>query len=105
MANNSMSRTSANTKADTFTFRLDPALKLALTHAATDARMPPAELVRSLVRAHLAGKEQRAFEAEAHRQSLAIAKRAADPTSDEARVMAEIDADLESGVFADTWKA
>ena len=100
-----MSRMSANPKADSFTFRLDPALKAELTHAASEARMPPAELVRSLVRAHLAGQERRAFEAEARRQSLAIAELALDPSSDEARVMAEIEADLESGAFAGTWKA
>ena len=100
-----MSRTSTSPKGDTFTFRLDPALKGALTQAASEARMPPAELVRALVRAHLAGNQQRAFEAEARRQSQAIAQRAADPSSDEARVMAAIEADLESGVFSDTWKA
>ena len=100
-----MSRTSTNPKADTFTFRLDPALKAALTRAASEARMPPAELVRGLIRAHLAGEERRAFEVEARRQSLVIAQRADDPSSDEARVMAEIEADLESGAFAETWKA
>ena len=100
-----MPRTSANPKADTFTFRLDPTLKADLNRAAYEAHMPPAELVRALVRAHLAGKERRAFVAEARRQSLAIAQRADDPSSDEARVMAEIEADLENGAFADTWKA
>ena len=100
-----MPRTSTNPRADSFTFRLDPALKVALTHAAADARMPPAELVRTLVRTHLAGRERRAFEVEARRQSLAIAQRAADPSTDEARIMAEIEADLDTGVFADTWKA
>lgn len=100
-----MSRTSANPKAETFTFRLDPALKAELTRAALEARMPPAQLVRALVRAHLAGQEQRAFEAEARRQALSIAQRALDPSGDEARVMAEIEADLDSGVFADPWKA
>ena len=100
-----MSRTFTYPKADTFTFRLDPALKAALTDAASEARMPPAELVRTLLRAHLAGKERRAFEVEARQQSLAIAQRASDPTSDEARVLAEIEADLESGAFAETWKA
>ena len=43
--------------------------------------------------------------AEARRQSLAIAERAADPTSDEYAVMREIEAELDRDDFADEWKA
>ena len=100
-----MPRTSANPKGDTFSFRLEPALKAELTRAAAEASMPPAQLVRALVRAHLAGKARRDFEAEARRQAHSIAQRALDPSTDEARVMAEIEGDLDTGVFADTWKA
>jgi hypothetical protein len=100
-----MSRISARPKGETFTFRLDPALKAALTRSAADEHMQPAELMRELVRNHLAGKERRVFEAEARRQSLAIAQRACDPNSDEAQVMREIDADLERDDRADEWKA
>ena len=96
---------SEHPKGETFTFRLEPSLKASLAQAASDARISPAELVRVLVRAHLAGRERRAFEAEARRQSMAIARRALDPASDEARVMSEIESDLDADVFAETWKA
>jgi len=100
-----MPRTSDTPKDETFTFRLDSALKVALTRSAADEHMQPAELVRKLVRNHLAGKERRAFEAEARRQSLAIADRARNPKSDEAQVMREIDGGLERDDFAEEWKA
>jgi hypothetical protein len=100
-----MPRASDTPNGETFTFRLDPALKAALTRSAADEHMRPAELVRKLVRNHLAGKERRAFEAEARRQSLAIAERARNPNSDEAQVMREIEADLERDDFANEWKA
>jgi hypothetical protein len=98
-------RTSDTPKGETFTFRLDPAMKVALTRSAADEHMQPAELLRRLVRDHLVGKERRAFEAEARRQSRAIAERAGDPKSDDAQVMREIAADLERDDFADEWKA
>jgi hypothetical protein len=100
-----MPRTSDTPKGETFTFRLDPALKVALSRSAADEHMQPAELLRMLVRDHVAGKERRAFEAEARRQSRAIADRARDPKSDEAQVMREIEAGLERNDFADEWKA
>lgn len=97
-----MPRTNTDPKADTFTFRLDPALKAALTQSALEERKQPAELVRQLVRDHLAIKQRQAFEAEARRQCQKINARARDPKSDEAKVMRELDADLEE--FADQWK-
>lgn len=89
-------------KSDTFTFRLDAAMKAALTRSAAAERKQPAELMRELVRDHIAGKERRAFEAEAHRQCLVINAGARDPDSDEARVMRELEAHLEP--FADEWR-
>jgi hypothetical protein len=100
-----MRRTSSTPKGETFTFRLEPALKEALARSAADAHMQPAELVRELVRDHVAGKERHAFEVEARRQSQAVAQRARDPHNDEAQVMREIDAGLERDDFADEWKA
>lgn len=100
-----MSRTSTNPKGETFTFRLDPELKAALVRSADDEQMQPAELLRALVRDHLAERERRAFEAEARRQSLAIAARARDPNSDEARVMDELAAALEDEALGAEWKA
>ena len=100
-----MPRTSASLKGETFTFRLDPALKDGLTRSAAAEHMRPAELVRALVRDHLAEKQRREFESEARRQSLAIARRAGDPDSDEARVMRGIENDLEHDLAAGEWKA
>jgi len=96
---------STASKADTFTFRLDPALKSALRRAAKEERLPPAELLRLLVREHLARKARGAFEAEARRQSLLVAGGLADPAGDEAQVMREIEAGLHRDDFADTWKS
>lgn len=67
--------------------------------------MQLAELIRELLRDHLADKERRAFEVEARRQSLAIAQRAQDPASDEALALREIEADLDRNDFAGEWKA
>ena len=100
-----MPRTSNAPKVETFTFRLDPALKAELTRSAEDEHTQPAELVRRLVRDHLAARERRAFEAEARRQSLAVAQRSRDPSSDEAQVMRDLEGGLDRDDFADAWKA
>lgn len=57
------------------------------------------------MRAYVKQRERRAFEAEAHRQSRAIAERAKEPNSDEYAVMREIEADLDRDDFAGEWKA
>ena len=57
------------------------------------------------MRAYVKQRERRVFEAEAHRQSLAIAERAKDPNSVEYAVMREIEADLDRDYFAGEWKA
>ena len=97
-------RRPSSTKDETFTFRLDPGLKAALTRSASTAHMQPAELMRALVRDHLAEQERRALAAEARRQSQAIARRARDASGDEAQVMAELEAELDRGDAADEWK-
>jgi len=102
---NPMPRTVSNVKGETFTFRLDPALKDGLARSAAAERVHPAELVRSLVRDHLAEKQRRDFEAEARRQSLAVARRAQDPASDEAQVMRDIDSGLEHDQAGGGWTA
>ena len=100
-----MARSSDALKGETFTFRLEPALKAALARSAKEERLQPAELLRELVRAHLADRERRAFEAEARRQSLAIAARAGQPDSDDAQVMREIEGRLDADDFGSAWKA
>ncbi len=73
--------------ADTVTFRLDPALKAELTGLAEQEHKSLGELLRELARDRVEREHRLAFEAEARRQSLLIAKRARDPGSDEAEVM------------------
>ena len=62
-------------KEATFNFRLDPALKAAFTAAAEAGHEPAAEILRRFMRSYVAQKRRRAFETEAHRQSLSIAAR------------------------------
>ena len=58
--------------------------------------------MRELVRERVELKARRSFEAEARRQALEAAAAAQDPSSDEAAVMRELEADLEG--FSDEWK-
>ena len=97
-----MGRASGSPKGETFTFRLDPAMKAALTSLAAEERKQPGELMRELVSDHIARTERRAFEAEARRQCLLINARVRDPRSDEAQVLRELEADIEA--FGDEWK-
>lgn len=92
-------------KAETFTFRLDPALKAALIQTAVEEHKQPGEFMRELLKAHIVRKRRRAFEAEARRQCLAINARAQDPASDEAAVMRELSERLDADEFGDEWKA
>jgi hypothetical protein len=97
-----MPRTSAVPKIETLTFRLEPRLKAALARIARDEHKPVGELLRELVRERVSRRQRRAFESEAHRQSLAAAALAQDPASDEAAVMRELEADLAE--FANEWR-
>ena len=87
-------------KAETFTFRLDPAMKTELTESAAEYQQQPAELVRTLVRDHLAARRRQAFEAEARRQCLLVNNHP--PDSDAAQIMRELDVDLKD--FNELWK-
>jgi predicted transcriptional regulator len=69
------------------TFRIGPEQKAKLTRLAERENKPVGELMRDLAEARLREEERRAWEAEARRQALAIAERAKDPKSDEARTM------------------
>jgi len=97
-----MPRTVPLAKAETLTFRLDPALKAAFTEIAGGEAKPVGELLRELVRERVQRQRSEEFVAEARRQSQEAAAAAQDPASDEAAVMRELDADLEE--FADEWK-
>jgi hypothetical protein len=87
-------------KADSFNFRVDPALKAAFTAAADAAHRPAAQVLREFMRAYVRHRQQRAFDAEARRQSLVIAEAAADPYSEEAAVMRELEAALDDAFSA-----
>ena len=89
-----MPRTSQHPKETSFNLRIDPALKAAFTEAAEVQDKPAAQVVREFMRTYVAHRRRRAFEAEARRQSLAIAQRARDPSSDEHTVIREIEAKL-----------
>ncbi len=82
-----MSRTSQHPKETSFNLRIDPALKAAFTAATQSEDKPAAQVIRDFMRAYIERRERRLFEAEAHRQSLAVTARASDPNSDEADIM------------------
>ena len=97
-----MPRTTSSAKADTLTFRIEPALKTAFARIAGEEHKPVGELLRELVREHVMRRRRRAFESEARRQSLDAAAAASDPHSDEAAMLRGLDANLAE--LADEWK-
>ena len=90
-----MPRTSRNPKDETFNFRVDPELKEAFSTATEAADKPAAQVLREFMRAYVEARRGRDFSAEARRQSLLIAKAAQDASTDEASIMAELDAGLD----------
>jgi hypothetical protein len=71
-----------------------------------EARLRGRAIIREALKAvRLSGTLGSLVEAEARRQSLAIAERAGDPKSDECAVMREIEAELNRDDFADEWTA
>jgi len=100
-----MPRTSRHPKESSFNLRIDPALKAAFAAATEAEDKPAAQVVRDLMRAYVERGQRRAFEAEALRQSVAAAKHAHDPKSDDHAVMLEIVAEFDRDDFAEAWKA
>jgi predicted transcriptional regulator len=100
-----MPRASQHPKEASFNFRIDPALKTAFTEATEAADKPAAQVLREFMRAYVARQKRRRFEAEARRQSRAIAERARDANSDEAASLGELEAWLDEDYFGDEWKA
>lgn len=100
-----MPRVSQHPKAETFNFRIDPALKAAFTHATQAEDKPAAQVLRDFMRAYVERRNRKAFETEARRQSREAAERARDPQSDEARSLKEMEALFDEDDFADEWKA
>jgi len=79
-------------------------LKAAFAAATAMEDRPAAQVLRDFMRVYVARRERRAFAAEAHRQSLAAAVSAADPQSDEAAVMRELEADFDALQSGDEWR-
>jgi hypothetical protein len=97
-----MPRTTTDPKADSLTFRIPPALKADLAAIAEKEAKPVGELLRELIRDRIKQERRREFEAEARRQCEILNAAAQDPNSDEAAVLRELDAHLDS--LADEWK-
>jgi len=89
-----MPRASRHAKEETFNFRVDPALKAEFQTATEAADKPAAQVLREFMRSYVERRKRRDLAAEARRQSEVIAARAADPSSDEAAVMRELEASL-----------
>ena len=86
-----MPRTSARPKVESFNFRVDPELKAAFTAATAAEDRPAGQVLRDFMRGYVTRRREHAAGAEARRQSRIVAEQAADPGSDEARVMAWIE--------------
>jgi hypothetical protein len=99
-----MPRQKSPSKAESINFRVNSALKAAFTAATAMEDRPAAQVLRSFMRVYVARRERRAFAAEAHRQSVAAAVTAADPESDEAAVMRELEADLDAIPPGEEWR-
>ena len=99
-----MPRAPAAPKDETFNFRLDPALKAALLEAAEAEARPAGEILRELIRAFVAHRRRSTFAAEARRQSRLIAAAAADPSSDEARLLDALAATFDELVRDEDWR-
>ena len=82
-----MPRASTRPKVESFNFRVDPELKAALTAATAEEDRPAGQVLRDFMRGYVARRQERAFSAKARRQSLIVAQREVDPSSDEAEVM------------------
>jgi predicted transcriptional regulator len=82
-----MPRLSQHPKEESFNFRVDPTLKADFQRATEAADKPAAQVLRDFMRAYVERQRERAFAAEARRQSRVLAEHAADPSSDEAEVM------------------
>jgi len=87
-----MAASSSHPKAETFNFRIDPVLKAAFVAATETVDRPAAQVLRDFMRAYVRRQERRVFEAEAHRQSLILAERSRDTTTDEYASLQELEA-------------
>lgn len=99
-----MPRQRPPSKAESFNFRVNAKLKADFTAATAMEDRPAAQVLRNFMRVYVARRERRAFAAEAHSQSAAAAAAAADPATDEAAVMRELEADLDAMQSGEEWR-
>ena len=92
-----MPRHSHHPKEDSFNFRIDSRLKAGFQTATEAEDKPATQVLRDFMRDYVRRQRERAYLAEARRQSRLIAERDADPQGDEAEIMrwAESVADTE----------
>lgn len=82
-------------KLDSFNFRLEPELKSAFSAAAEAADRPAAQVLREFMRGYVKAQQDAKWRADARRAALVLGERAKDPTSDEAQILRELDANLD----------
>ena len=87
-------RATSSAKADTLTFRIEPALKTAFARIAGEEHKPVGGLLRELVRERVEHRRRRAFGSDARRQSQEAAAARHDADSDEAAMLRWLDANL-----------
>lgn len=92
-------------KGDSFTFRLAPGMKATLTEATVAENKRPAELIRSLLEAHLARGRRLAFEEEARRHYRLLNDGGQHREDDEGAVMRELGEHLDADDFSGAWTA
>ncbi len=88
-------------KAEVMTFRVPSGLKADFIEIARDQSKPVGQLLREMMRSRVEQSHHQQFEAEARRQSKEAASAALVANSDEARVLREIDTELEE--MDDRW--
>lgn len=96
-----MLRPDRRPKADSLNFRVEPELKVAFAAATAAADKPAGQVLREFMRAYVERRRERAFAAEARRQSRVLAAAASDPNGEEAEIMRWI----EQVADTDGWKA
>lgn len=97
-----MPRISAHPKEESFNFRVDPRLKAAFQEATATEDISAAQVIRNFMRAYIEQKKRNHFAVEMRRQAAILADAARDPNTDEARVMRELEHDLQ--YFSEEWK-
>jgi hypothetical protein len=99
-----MPRASQHRKDETFNFRIDPELKAAFTAATEAEDRPAAQVLRDFMRAYVRQKQRLSIEAEARRQSLAIAERSRNSGSDDHASLQELNSLFDADLFGDERK-